>query len=77
MDMLNSGGNSNNEKYKVYPELLKANFPLTCIFGSDDDSDFKVAFKEIKGIHKVIINGNHHYNDDIPVVLKTILSIIN
>ena len=77
LDMLNSGGDSNTEKYKIYPELLKANFPVTCIFGNNDDNDFKLALKESKGIHKVVINGNHHYNDDIPMVLKTVLRIIN
>ncbi len=74
MDMLNSGGDSNSEKYKVYPEILKANFPVTCIFGNDDDSDFRLGLKENKNIHKVLIKGNHHFNDDIPLVLKTVLN---
>ncbi|MBK0382782.1 alpha/beta fold hydrolase [Pedobacter sp. SD-b] len=73
MDMLNSGGDSNKEKYKVYPELLKIAFPVTCVFGSDDDSDFKPALKETKTIHKIIIKGNHHYNDDFSLVLRTVL----
>jgi type IV secretory pathway VirJ component len=76
MDMLNSGGNSNLEKYKVYPEILKANLPITCVFGSDDDSDFKSGLKETKNIHKIIIKGNHHYDDDFSLVLKTVLKVI-
>lgn len=77
MDMLNSGGNSNGEKYKVYPELLKSTFPVTCIFGIDDDSDFKLGLKESKNIRKITIKGNHHYNDDIPLVLRTVLNVID
>ena len=77
MNMLNSGGASNNEKYKVYPELLKANFAVTCVFGTSDDSDFKIGLKETDKIKKVIIPGNHHFNDDVNLITKTILKAIN
>ncbi len=76
MDMMNSGGNSNTEKFKVYPELQKVNFPVNCIFGSDDDSDFKLGLKATRNIHKIVLKGNHHFNDDIPLVLKTILNVL-
>lgn len=77
MGMLISGGDSNSEKYKVYPELLKATFPVSCVFGSDDDSDFKLGLKETKNIHKIVIKGNHHFNNDISLVLKTVLNAID
>ncbi|MBU1760395.1 MAG: virulence factor, partial [Bacteroidetes bacterium] len=31
MGMLSSGGPSNSEKYKVYPELMKLKIPVSCI----------------------------------------------
>ncbi len=73
MAMLNSGGPSNLEKYKVYPELLKLKIPISCVFGADDDNDFKLGLKETEFMHKIIIPGNHHFNDDIFVITKAIM----
>ena len=73
MGMLNSGGPSNSEKYKVYPELMKLKIPVNCIFGASDDNDFKLGLKETEFLHKIILPGNHHFNDDILVVSKAII----
>lgn len=72
-NMLNFGASTANEKYKVYPELLKSNIPVWCVFGKEEESDFYKLLKETDKIHKVNVPGNHHYNDDIPVVAKAIL----
>lgn len=73
MGMLKSSGPSNSENYKVYPELMKLKIPVSCVFGADDDNDFKLGLKETEYIHKIIIPGNHHFNDDILTVTKAIL----
>ncbi|MEO5909552.1 MAG: AcvB/VirJ family lysyl-phosphatidylglycerol hydrolase [Pelobium sp.] len=65
MGMLSSSGPTNNEKYKVYPELLKMKKPVLCIFGSEEENDFSKGLKETDKIHKQIIPGGHHYDDDI------------
>lgn len=72
-NMLNFGG-SNKEKYKVYPELLKSDVPVWCIFGKDEESDFYEIIKETGKIHKVNIPGSHRYDDNIPAVAKAVIN---
>lgn len=72
-NLLNFGASTANEKYKVYPELLKCAVPVWCIFGKDEESDFYNLLKETAQIHKLNVPGNHHYNDDVSVVAKAIL----
>ncbi|WP_158799688.1 alpha/beta fold hydrolase [Pedobacter sp. L105] len=72
-NMLNFGASTANEKYKVYPELLKSAVPVWCIFGKDEESDFYGVLKETDKIHKLNVPGNHHYNDDTPAVARAVL----
>lgn len=73
MGMLSSGGPSNNEKYKVYPELLKMKNPVLCIFGTDEDNDFSKGLKETDKIKKQMISGGHHYEDDMKSLTTQII----
>jgi len=66
-------GNSDKDKYKVYPEILKSTFPTRCIFGRDEKSDFYAVLKPTERVHKVSIPGSHKYNDNINLVVKAIM----
>lgn len=72
-NMLNFGS-GNKEKYKVYPELLKYASPVLCIFGKDEESDFYPILKETGKIKKLTIPGSHRYDDNIPVIARTVIS---
>lgn len=66
-------GPSDREKYKVYPELLKSNAPVWCIFGKDEDSDSISTMKESSKLHKITIPGSHRYNDNIGIVATAVM----
>lgn len=72
-NMLNFGP-TDKEKYKVYPELLKSKVPVWCIFGLEEKSDFYKAIKETALIRKLNIPGSHRYDDNVPVLMKAVLS---
>jgi len=71
-NMLGFGG-SDKDKYKVYPELLKIRVPLLCIFGKDEDSDFYPAVKPTANLKKMLIPGNHKFNDDVRLISKLVI----
>lgn len=62
--------NTNKDKYKVYPELLKSKIPVWCIFGEEEKTDISQELKETNKIRKITIPGSHHYNDDVKVVVS-------
>jgi type IV secretory pathway VirJ component len=66
-------GPTDKEKYKVYPELLKAIVPVWCVFGTDEESDFYPLIKETAQLHKLTVPGSHKYNENFPVLIKAIL----
>lgn len=72
MDMMRNNGPTTGEKYQVYPELVKANKRVLCIFGSDENSDFYPGLKETDQIRKVLVAGAHHYEGDINLLLNAI-----
>jgi type IV secretory pathway VirJ component len=65
--------NTNKDQYKVYPELLKAKVPVWCIFGDDEQTDISQELKSTDKIHKLIIPGSHHYNNDVKAVATIVL----
>ena len=71
-NMLGFGG-SDKDKYKVYPQLLKSEVPVRCIFGKDEDSDFYKALKPTEKIQRITIPGSHKYNGDAGKVVAAIL----
>lgn len=71
-NMLGFGG-TDKDKYKIYPELLKSPAPVLCVFGKDDDSDFYPALKATSNIKKILIPGNHKFNEDAKLVTKVII----
>jgi type IV secretory pathway VirJ component len=70
-------GNSDNEHYKVYPQLLKCPAPVVCVFGKTENSDFYKALKPTANIKKMLIPGSHKYDDNVKLVAQTIITHIN
>jgi type IV secretory pathway VirJ component len=68
-----STDNTNKDKYKVYPELLKINVPVLCIFGEEETTDISKQLKDTHLIRKITIPGAHHYQDNVKEVAKNIL----
>jgi type IV secretory pathway VirJ component len=64
---------TNKDKYKVYPELLKIKVPVYCIYGDDERSDISQQLKGTNNIRKITIPGSHHYNDDVKAVATTVI----
>ncbi|TDO24780.1 AcvB/VirJ family lysyl-phosphatidylglycerol hydrolase [Pedobacter duraquae] len=71
-NMLGFGG-TDKDQYKVYPELLKSPAPVLCIFGKDEDSDLYPALKTTGNIKKMLIPGNHKFNDDVKLITKLVI----
>jgi len=71
-NMLGFGG-SDKDRYKVYPQLLKSEVPIRCIFGKEEDSDFYKALKPTQRIQKITIPGSHKYNDDASKIVSAVL----
>nr|WP_121272413.1 alpha/beta fold hydrolase [Pedobacter schmidteae] len=65
--------NTNKDKYKVYPELLKSTVPVYCIFGDEERTDISHELKETGKIRKNTIPGSHHYNNDVKAVVNGVL----
>jgi type IV secretory pathway VirJ component len=70
-------GSSDNEPYKVYPQLLKCPAPVVCVFGKTENSDFYKALKPTANIKKMLIPGSHKYDDNVKLVAQTIITHIN
>jgi len=65
--------NTNKDKYKVYPELLKVKVPVLCIFGEEETTDFSQELKDINRIRKMTIPGSHHYQDNVKEVASNVI----
>jgi type IV secretory pathway VirJ component len=67
------GANENvNRKYKVGPEISKIGLPLVCVFGVDEVMTIKNTFQKTK-VHSIFeLPGDHQYNQDFGLLLKTI-----
>jgi type IV secretory pathway VirJ component len=69
--MLGVGG-SDNDKYKVMPQLLRSPAPVLCVFGKEEGSDFYTALKPTDKIQKITVPGSHRYNDDVKLITRLI-----
>lgn len=60
--------------YDVLSEIRKVNFTKKlCIFGSEEDhKDIQKSFKD-GGAEITLLNGGHHYNDNYPLIVSSIL----
>ena len=69
--MLNLG---DENTYDVLAEIRKMNYAKKlCIFGSEeDDEDIQKSFKSY-GAVITVLNGGHHYNDNYPLIVSSIL----
>ena len=69
--MLNLG---DENTYDVLEESRKMNFTKKlCIFGSEeDDEDIQKSFKN-SGAEITVLNGGHHYDDNYPLIVSSIL----
>lgn len=65
--------NTNKDKYKIYPELLKVKVPVLCIFGEEETTDFSQELKDINKIRKMTIPGSHHYQDNVKEVAINVI----
>ncbi|MBD3748686.1 MAG: hypothetical protein IE931_04245 [Sphingobacteriales bacterium] len=72
MDMMRNNVPTTGGKYQVYPELVKANKRVLCIFGSEENSDFYSGLKETSQIRKVLVAGSHHYEGDMKLLFHAI-----
>lgn len=62
------------DSYDVISELHKVNYTKKlCIFGSEEhDENTQKSFK-VSGAEITVLNGGHHYNDNYPLIVSTIL----
>jgi len=61
-----------NRKYKVGPEIDQIILPVVCTFGNDEDKVLKNTLIISKNITINKLPGDHRYNYDFPLLLKTI-----
>ena len=61
-----------SRKYKVKPEIDQIGLPVVCTFGKDETKVLKSGLKIKKGITVVELPGDHRYNYDFALLVKTI-----
>ncbi len=67
------GGTENvNRKYKVGPEISKIGLPVVCVFGLDEVMALKKTFQKTKDHSIFELPGDHQYNQDFDLIVKTI-----
>lgn len=68
------GENENiGRKYKLEPEITKNKLPLICIFGESEELRLKNSLKNNKNLTIHILPGDHRYNNNFDLLLKTIV----
>jgi type IV secretory pathway VirJ component len=68
------GENENlSRKYKLEPEIAKNKLPLICIFGDSEELRLKNSLKSNKNLTTHILPGDHRYNNNFDLLLKTIV----
>lgn len=63
-------------KYKTLPLAKKLNKPFFCIAGADEDNLFYNDLHVSKIVNKKTLSGAHKYDNNLPVLTKTILSAL-
>ena len=61
-----------NRKYKVKPEIDQIALPVVCTFGKGETKVLKSGLKIKKGLTMVELPGDHRYNYDFALLVKTI-----
>lgn len=65
------GMQSRYDTFRVIDEIKKiAGIPALCIFGSEEKTNVPAMLRNI-GTTVVIIPGDHHYNHDAPLIVRT------
>ena len=65
------GGTENvNRKYKVGPEIAKADLPFVIIFGKDEVMMLKNSLPKRKNLTIYEVPGDHRYNNNFPILLE-------
>jgi type IV secretory pathway VirJ component len=64
----------NEDTYDVLNEIKKVNYTKKlCIFGAgEDDEEMQKSFKNA-GAEVTVLGGGHHYNEDYPLIVSSIL----
>ena len=67
-------GESDNvsRRYKVEPEIGKTDLPIVCIFGNEEEKVLKGSLKNSKSLIIFELPGDHQYNHDLDLLLKTV-----
>lgn len=68
------GENENlSRKYKLEPEIAYYKSPLICIFGESEELRLKKSLKNHNNLTIHILPGDHRYNNNFDLLLKTIV----
>jgi type IV secretory pathway VirJ component len=70
-DLIGSGENL-SRKYQVGPEIDKADLPVICIFGKDEEKMLKAGLSKKKNLTIYEVPGDHRYNNNFALLLKII-----
>ncbi|MDP4291519.1 MAG: AcvB/VirJ family lysyl-phosphatidylglycerol hydrolase, partial [Bacteroidota bacterium] len=63
-----------DNRYDVLNEIRKVNFTRKlCIFGSEEDDDNIQKLFKSYGAEITVLNGGHHYDDNYPLIVSSIL----
>lgn len=62
-----------NRKYKVETEIAKNKLPLICIFGEKEELILKSTLKNNKNITTHLLPGDHRYDNNFDLLIKTIV----
>lgn len=70
-DMIGKSENT-TRKYKVGPEIEKADLPIVCIFGKEEEMTLKNALRKKVNLNIFEVPGDHQYNDNLKMILKMV-----
>jgi len=62
------------DTYDVLKEIKKVNYTKRlCIFGTDEDDEDMVKSFKSNGAEIMVLGGGHHYDENYPLIVSTIL----
>lgn len=70
-DMIGKSENT-TRRYKVGPEIEKADIPIVCIFGKEEEMTLKNTLRKKVNLNIYEVPGDHQYNDNLKMILKMI-----
>lgn len=76
-DMIGGGTNSQDREYNVIEKIIHSPVKLLCIFGKDENINFREILMQSDKVSLMEIPGSHKYDNNISLITNLILETAN